>query len=261
MNFSTLIGIVGAFTVFAVSLIHTGMDLGFFLNFHGVVIVLCGTLTATAICFPLNRVFALLKVFFLRVLGKNKADYSGVIEQILDLNKKATIGLSALSESLPSIKHPFLKEAVSLVAGGVLTENEIRFALDQRIRTLETEYEYDANIFKTMGRFSPAFGLLATTLGMIAVLQILGTPDSQSQIGPAMSIGLVGTLYGISLANFLFIPIGENLSHRAEEEIAVRKMIVEGAILLKSQSNPLTVREQMNSFVLPKNRVIRKSAA
>ena len=57
-----------------------------------------------------------------------------------------------------------------------------------------------------------ALGLLATTLGMIAVLQKIGQPDSQKLIGPAMSVGLIGTLYGISLANLVFMPIAENLT-------------------------------------------------
>lgn len=76
-----------------------------------------------------------------------------------------------------------------------------------------------------------------------------------------MSIGLIGTLYGIGLANLIFLPIGENLSERAHEEIRLRKMIIEGAVLLKQQVNPVTMRESLNSFLMPKERVTRKAAA
>jgi chemotaxis protein MotA len=119
---------------------------------------------------------------------------------------------------------------------------------------------HEANMFRTIGRFPPAFGLLATTLGMIALLQQIGQPGSQKLIGPAMSIGLIGTLYGIALANFVFLPIAENLTERTEEEMALRRMIVEGALMLKSQVNPITMRETMNSFLLPKERVVRKAS-
>jgi chemotaxis protein MotA len=170
------------------------------------------------------------------------------------------LGVSGLKEAIPTIKHEFLREAVELVAAGVLNEQEIRQTLEQRVKTTEARYLHEANMFRTIGKFPPAFGLLATTLGMIALLQKIGQPDSQKLIGPAMSIGLIGTLYGIALANLVFIPIAENLTERTVEEITLRKMIVEGACMLKSQVNPITLREGLNSFLVPGDRVVRKAS-
>jgi len=196
----------------------------------------------------------------MRVLGQNKVDYQGTITQLLELNKRASVGLTALNESLNAIKHPFLREAVGLVANGVLNEHEIRTTLEQRIKTTEARYMYEANMFRTIGRFPPAFGLLATTLGMIGVLQKIGQADSHKLIGPAMSVGLVGTLYGIALANLVFIPIAENLTERSHEELTLRRMIVEGTLMLKAQVNPVAMREGLNSFLMPRERVVRKAA-
>lgn len=260
MNFSSLIGVIFGIAVMYASLTATSSDLTFFLDFHGILIVVGGTAAAASISFPIKKVFSLLKVFFLRVLGRNRINYQEAITQILELNKKASMGLTALNESIASIKHPFLKEAVGLVAAGVLNENEIRSTLEQRIRTMEARYLHEANMFRVIGRFPPAFGLLATTLGMIGLLQKLGQPDSQKLIGPAMSVGLIGTLYGIALANMLFIPIAENLTERTQEEMTLRRMMVEGALMLKAQVNPITLREGLNSFLIPKDRVVRKSA-
>ncbi|MGE0614418.1 MAG: motility protein A [Bacteriovoracia bacterium] len=261
MNISSLFGVLLGIGVVYSSLHESGMDMIFFLNFHGVVIVCGGTLAAASISFPMTKIVSLLKVFFLRVLGRNRIDYQGTIEQILDLNKKVSIGSAALKDVIQTIKHPFLKEAVGLVATGVLTEREIRTVLEQRIKTMESRYLHEANMFKAIGKFPPAFGLLATTLGMIALLQQMGKPGSEKLIGPAMSIGLIGTLYGIALTNLVFLPIAENLTERTEEEMVLRRMIVEGAVLLKAQTNPLALRENLNSFLAPKDRVTRKSAA
>jgi len=259
MNISSTLGILIGVGIVVASISESKMDFAFFLNFHGLVIVLGGTLAATSVSFPLAKIMSLLKVFFMRVLMSHKVNYPMMIQQILDLNKKASQNLAVLKEAGAQIKHPFLREAVDLVAAGVLTEAEIREALDQRVRTMEHRLMYEANMFRVIGRYPPAFGLLATTLGMIALLQQIGKPGSESMIGPAMSIGLVGTLYGIALANLVFIPIAENLTERTEEEIALRKMIVEGAMMLKRQVNPLTLRENLNSFAPPKERVTRKA--
>ncbi|OFZ22803.1 MAG: hypothetical protein A2X94_11915 [Bdellovibrionales bacterium GWB1_55_8] len=261
MNISSLFGVTLGAGIMYLALSTTGMGFGFFLDMHGLLIVVGGTFAAASISFPLSQLLSLVKVFMLRVLGRHKMDYQGVISQILELNKKASVGLSALNDAIPAIKHEFLREAVSLVAAGVLTESEVRNALDQRIRTTEARLMSEANMFRAVGRFPPAFGLLATTLGMIAVLQQIGKPNSQALIGPAMSIGLIGTLYGIAFANLIFLPIAENLTTRTEEEIMLRRLIVEGSLLLKAQVNPVTMRESLNSFLLPKDRVIRKAAA
>ncbi len=261
MNPSSLFGLFFGVGVMYMALSHTTDNLQFFLDPHGILIVVGGTLAAASISFPVAQVVSLLKVFALRVLGTNKIDYQGTILQLLELNKKASLGVTALNESMNNIKHPFLKEAVGLVAAGVLSEKEVRLALEQRLKTIESRYMHEANMFRTIGRFPPAFGLLATTLGMIAVLQKIGQADSQKLIGPAMSIGLIGTLYGIALANLVFIPIAENLTERTREEVSLRRLIIEGTCMLKAQVNPISMRESLNSFLLPRERVVRKQAA
>lgn len=92
---------------------------------------------------------------------------------------------------------------------------------------------------------------------MIALLQQLGKPGAEKLIGPAMSIGLIGTLYGIALANLVFLPIGENLTERTKDEMTLRRMILEGAVMLRSQVNPITMRENLNSFLPPKKQFAR----
>ena len=260
MNISSLVGIIIGIAVMVAALVETHMDMAFFLNFHGIVIVCGGTLAAAAISFPLGQVLTLAKVFFLRLIGRNQVDYQGTIEQMLELNKKLSLGLVNSSEAVNSVKHAFLKEAVTLVADGILSEREIRNILDQRLKTIEHHYMHEANMFKTIGKYPPAFGLLATTLGMIALLQKIGQPGADKLIGPAMSIGLVGTLYGIALANLVFLPIAEALVEKTEEELTLRKMIIEGAVLLKQRVNPVYMRESLNSFLMPKERVKRKAA-
>ncbi len=260
MNFSSFFGVFFGISVMYMALSAANSDLSFFLDFHSILIVIGGTTAAASISFPITKVLAMIKVFLLRVLGRQKVDSQNVISQLLELNKKASIGLTSIQEVLPHIKHEFLREAASLVASGVLNEKEIRSALEQRLKTIESRYMDEANMFRTIGRFPPAFGLLATTLGMIALLQKIGQPDSQKLIGPAMSIGLIGTLYGIALANLIFIPIAENLTERTQDEMALRRMIAEGIILIKAQANPITLRESLNSFLLPKDRVVRKAA-
>ena len=260
MGATSLIGIFIGLAVVGFSLNETGMDLKFFLNFHGLVIVCGGTFAAAAISFPVPKILTLVKVFFLRLVGRNRVNYQKTIEELLELNKKISLGLANSKDLTNQIKNEFLKEAVLLVVDGVLSEREIRNILDQRLITIEHHYLHEANMFKIIGKYPPAFGLLATTLGMIALLQKIGQPGAEKLIGPGMAIGLVGTLYGIALANLVFLPISEALVEKTEEEITLRRMIIEGSVLLKQNVNPVYMRENLNSFLLPSDRVRRKVA-
>ena len=260
MNFSSILGVIAGITVMYLSLVGTTDNLAFFLDMHGILIVIGGTAAAASISFPLGDILSLLKVFVLQVLGRNSIKYQQVITQLIELSRRAGAGENSLNDALPSIKHPFLKEAVALVATGVLSAPEIRAALEQRLKTVEMRYMHEANMFRSIGKYPPAFGLLATTLGMIGLLQKIGQPDSQKLIGPAMSVGLIGTLYGIALANLVFLPIADNLTKKTEEEITLRRIIIEGTLLLKTQTNPITLRETLNSFLLPRERISRKAA-
>src|SRR5690606_41072128 len=55
-------------------------------------------------------------------------------------------------------------------------------------------------------------GLIGATMGMIALLQGLGSPDAITKLGPSMSVALTATFWGLVLANLFLIPLGENLS-------------------------------------------------
>ena len=98
-------------------------------------------------------------------------------------------------------------------------------------------------------------GLMGAVLGMIALLSRLGKPGAESTIGPAMSVALVATLYGIALANMIIIPIGENLAQCAKEIKTKNLIIVEGVRLISEKTNPIVLAEELNSFLLPAERV------
>lgn len=254
MNFSTALGFIGAATVFLHSVLTSTDNREVFLNEHGIVIVLGGTFAAASICFPVGKIFKLGLLALKKMLFGNHPNYPEVIKYIIEIGDKSRTDPAFLKKEVETVKNPFLQEAIQLVNDG-LTEDQLRDILEQRIETHGKRYQIETNIFKTMAKFPPAFGLLGTTLGMIALLQKLGGEDAAKKIGPAMSIGLVATLYGISLTNFLFIPIAENLAEANREDQTLRKIILEGIIMLKNKMHPLMIEEKLNSYLLPTERV------
>jgi chemotaxis protein MotA len=109
--------------------------------------------------------------------------------------------------------------------------------------------------FKTIGKYPPAFGLMGTTLSMITLLQRLGEPGGQKLIGPAMALGLVATFYGLALSNLVFGPMAESLADNARETKLKNTIIVEGVRLIMAKTNPIVLAEELNSFLMPSERI------
>jgi chemotaxis protein MotA len=231
-----------------------------FLDRHAIVIVIGGTLAATLLSFPFSTLGASAKVIFNKVLGKSSLEHGAVISEIVDLARGQQDDTEYLQTKKDSLKSNFLKEAVELSLEGTIKVDELEEILQMRALTIYKRYDQEASIFKVIARFPPAFGLLGTTLGMIALLKGLGSAEAMQKLGPAMSIGLVATFYGVAMANLIFIPIGENLSKLNKEDEITREIIIHGMRLLRRKSHPIVVEETLKSFLLPKERARLKAA-
>ncbi len=256
MNFSTFLGFMAAISVFTVAVFTSARNFTIFLDKHAVLIVVGGTLAATCICFPLPKVLGLVKVFFKRILGRNKRDFLALIDEIVSLSSANRRGRQAFEAAITRVKDPFLKDASQVLfwLDAEVSHDDLRDLLETRAETHYERYLNEAEIFKVMSRFPPSFGLLGTTLGMIALLQSLGRSDSKNLIGPSMSIALVATLYGIVFSNFIFIPIAENLMMQTKEDLVARRIVVEGIMLIAGDKPTQFVEEKVKSFLLPSER-------
>ncbi|MCH2535323.1 MAG: MotA/TolQ/ExbB proton channel family protein [Bdellovibrionales bacterium] len=254
MNKSSMLGIVAAVVVFLASILTATDQWAIFLDPHGILIVIGGTLAASMICFPVKTVIGMVKVVFYRILGKNKMAVKNTIEEIVELSKGQRTNPKHLVENVDNIENPFLKEAIQLMNMGGLSPQQMDRILNKRAFVISKRHSKEAGIFKTMGKFPPAFGLMGTTLGMVALLQKLGSPESYKALGPAMAIGLIATLYGIAVTNLILIPMGENLTKANEEDDLVRQVILDGVKLLREGAHPLIVEEDLKSYLLPKER-------
>jgi chemotaxis protein MotA len=256
MNFSTLVGFLLSITVFTVALVMSARNYHIFLDQHAILIVVGGTMAASCVCFSLPKVVGLIRIFVKRMLGRSKRDYLGLIDQIVMLSQANRKGKQAFEATLSKIKDPFLRDAADVLfwLDAEVAHEDLRSLLETRAETHFERYLAEAEIFRVMGKFPPAFGLMGTTLGMISLLQALGSASSRNMIGPSMSIALVATLYGIVLSNFFFVPIAENLTQQSKEDLISRRMVVEGIMLIASDKPSQFVEEKVKSFLLPSER-------
>lgn len=259
MNIFSLIGLIISGVVLFVGLRLSSSDLKIFFDGPSLFIVLGGTFAATSVAFQLNKIGGLFKIFFTQFLKGKMVDTSNVIKDIMKICESYRSGES-LESLVPKAQDPFLKEAMELIADGILETEKVIQILEQRASKMSVLRSDDTKKIKSLGKFPPAFGMMGTTIGMIVLLANLGGTDAMKMIGPAMGVCLITTLYGVIIANLVIIPIGENLEEISKQMDTKDEIILEGVKHIITKSNPILVAEELNSFLLPKDRLDWKNA-
>lgn len=248
MNISTPVGIILGFAIIFWAITGEVKNIDVFFNIHSIGIVLGGTFATSLVCFNFSQIKDITRVLIKQISGERKKERIEVVNEIVKLSEKIKSG-DNLNNELESVKFPFLKEGLEIFLDGSFSKEEMIEVINKRIETQNGKYQREGNTFKVLGRFPPAFGLIGATLGMIGLLQGLGAPNAFEQLGPSMSIALTATFWGLVLANVIILPLGENLSLAAEEDLAIREIVLEGVILLREKKHPLIVLENLNSFL------------
>ena len=249
MDIATVIGILLGFLC-VIGAIMAGGSIAVFVHIPSMLIVVGGMLAATLIHFSLKQVLSIMpvikKTLFYKLpaqaeLVQDMVDYSAVCRRD---------GPLALEKELANVDDPFLLQAMQMVVDGQEGDS-IEDVLDKEIQYLQERHSDGKKIMEFMGAAGPAFGMIGTLIGLVAMLQNLSDP---SGLGAGMAVALITTFYGALLANLLFIPLAGKLGIRSKQETLLREMIVQGVIGIAKGESPTVVRERMQAFISVKNR-------
>jgi chemotaxis protein MotA len=247
MNPSTLIGIVASVLLLGVVLFFSAEDPALFIDLPGLGIVLIGTLAATFISYPLREV---MRIFGLigTVMRNERLYTQDDIEELVSISKLWMSGdIRKVEAALEKVGNPFLKTGVQLIID-LTPEEDILDLLQWRISRLRAKEHAEAQLFRTMAGFAPAFGMIGTLIGLVNLMFMLGDGDITS-IGQQMSLALMTTFYGILLANLFFKPIAVKLERRTEQRVALMNMVLQGISMMSQKRRPALMRETLNTFV------------
>ncbi len=247
MNPSTFIGILASIVLLAVVMVFSAEDPMLFLDLPSLAIVLVGTLAATFISYPLSEV---LRIFglFATVMRNEKLYTQDDMEELVEISRKWMGGnLRQVEEALDQVRNPFLRTGVQLVVDNTPEEDIIEL-LQWRISRLRAREHAEAQLFRVMASFAPAFGMVGTLIGLVNLMFLLGDGD-MSSIGRQMAIALITTFYGVLLANLVFKPVAVKLERRTEQRVVLMNMVLQGISMMCNKRSPGLMRETLNSFM------------
>ncbi|MEE2906729.1 MAG: MotA/TolQ/ExbB proton channel family protein [Planctomycetota bacterium] len=249
MDLSTITGLLLGAACVGVALVLGG-SFGAYVDPVALLIVIGGAGAATLVSAPIRRIFGAHKVS-LKALMHRGVSPQEQIARLVNLSELARReGVLALEGALNEIDDSFLVRGVQLAIDGADPET-IRSVLETELDVLVERHEAGRSLFEQLGKYAPAFGMIGTVIGLVAMLANMEDP---SAIGAGMAAALLTTLYGALLANLVFLPLADKLAARTSEEVLVRSMAIQGVLAIQAGENPRHVDSKLRTFLPPRAR-------
>jgi chemotaxis protein MotA len=250
VDLATIVGILAGLGLVLFTILSGG-DAAIFIHIPSFLIVVGGAVASTLVTFKLSEVLGVMGVVKKAFFSDN-TNAAKIVETIVSLSKKARReGLLAIDAEVAQLEDPFLRGGMEMVVDGAEPET-IRGVMETELSYLMERHKKGNGIFNALGTYAPAFGMLGTLIGLIAMLTKL---DDPSKIGGGMAVALITTFYGALFANLLFLPIAGKLKNKSDEEVVIREMVIEGVLSIQLGEHPNTINKKLLNFLSPKDRV------
>lgn len=242
MDLATLIGIIGAFALIAVTMILSG-DILMFVNIPSFVIVFGGTFCAVMAKYGLSQYLG-----FTKMIGKSFKDsdinLGDLIDEIVALADEARKG-GLLALEGKQVSSDFLDKGIQLLVDGH-EPDVVKAILSKEKTEAEKRHALGASIFTNMATVAPAMGMIGTLIGLVAMLANMSDPKS---IGPAMAVALLTTLYGAVLANAFCEPIADKLKLKSKNDVQVKNLVIDALLAIQNGQNPRIIDSMLRNYL------------
>ena len=261
MDLATLLGLIIGFSMLIFGFVLEGGHVGSLLLVSPAVIFFGGTLGAVMVSFGMEDIKKLPKVF-LETFTVRKNVEDELIEYFGKLSEMARKeGLLSLEVFIDEDKNnhfdPMLKEGMKMVIDGTDAEL-IRNMFDNEIYIKEHIRKVEASMFEAAGGYSPTMGIIGTVMGLVHVLGNLSSPEELSR---SIAAAFIATLYGVSFANLVYLPLASKIKQRAKHEILEKQLIMEGILSVQTGENPSMLKRKLNTFRTEQHKKINEESA
>jgi chemotaxis protein MotA len=208
-------------------------------------IVIGGTIGAVIVQYPFSTLKASLKAAG-KTFKKPAQDARTLIEEIVGYANQARLeGILALEKVASNASDPFLSKALMMAIDGA-DSNALRETMEIIIDQQEEHGEDAAKVFEAGGGYAPTIGIIGAVLGLIHVMSNLTDINA---VGHGIAAAFVATIYGVGVANILFLPLAGRIKLQVRDEGSLRQLTLVGVLAIQEGMNPKLVRERLSAFL------------
>ena len=186
---------------------------------HALVMVLVGC--TAAVITSSTTISALRTLIFLRELipplARFKPETDSIEKERLAVGALWREGQRAQAVQLAEqSRHPAIKRMLQLLLGRAPTEATHTAFVELEHEEL-TNWQPAVSNWEMLAKLGPSFGMVGTITGMVQLFRNMG--DDNLNIGAAMSLALLATLYGVAFGAGVAGPIGHFLRNLLDERL------------------------------------------
>lgn len=249
MKHKNLIGIILSTSLFFAGFIICG-NLSLYFNLSGWLVVFGGTAAAALVGFKAEQLENVAKVL-VTAYRKPITKESEIINILIDLSIRSRIeGILTLQSLENETTILFLRRALGCLVDGYKID-QIRDILNTEMYFFRLRREDSERVIRAIADYLPAFGMMGSVVGLIAMLGGIG---DTAIILQAIPVALTSTLYGLIFSTFFFLPFAATIKERTNHELLLQKIIMEGVIAISSELNPVILKTKLESFLTPSER-------
>jgi chemotaxis protein MotA len=209
------------------------------------IIVLAGTAGAVMVSNSSRSIQTGMQLFR-EAFAERESEIASLIGEIVDYSRIAKKeSILALEARITKVQNPFLKNILRNVVDGVDAQT-IRDIFETQIDTEEEELLAGAKIWSDAGGYSPTIGIIGAVMGLI---HVMGNLTDTSKLGAGIAVAFVATIYGVSFANLIFLPMGNKLKRKVHTLMREKQIILEGGLLIAGGLNPIVVEQKLKAFL------------
>jgi chemotaxis protein MotA len=224
-----------------------------FFSIEGLVIVGGGVIGVAFMSFDRDDVHKALNAIVTMLKKPTNAPPDNLHQDMIEIISWAYMvkekGMRRLEASLAingGIIDPFVRYGLTMVITGY-TPEDVRAMMET---AADACYERDCvpvDVLQSMTSHAPAFGMIGTLVGMVAMLSSLN--ENVSSVGSSLSVSFLSTLYGVVSARMLYMPAMAQLRQLATKRRFRNQLITEGMVMLVSKKTPTYIQDRLNSFL------------
>ncbi|MEC5217516.1 chemotaxis protein MotA [Actimicrobium sp. GrIS 1.19] len=244
MDWGSVAGLALALLGILVGQLLEGGRLGALFQPTALVIVVVGTLGSVLLQSGLptfKRGMRMARTIFFKPVNKHRL-YAADIALWSQTARRE--GMLSLQRYMDKQDDPFISKGLRLLTDGV-DPFKLREILGIEISTFETGERQAARIWDSAGGYAPTIGILGAVLGLIHVMENLSDP---SRLGAGIAVAFVATIYGVGLANLVFLPIGGKLRTAVNDDVTRLEMLADAFFCIAAGDNPLSIQERMMAY-------------
>lgn len=239
-NFLLMIGLV-FFFLFARNVMG---DIPLLVNFRSGALVLVGTIVGGTLAFPVHT----LRGFFTSLVDSLKPrpkTVEDLISQIIVLARLQRVaGLGEMNRKINAVANPVLRRGFQMILDN-FDPPRVEMIVGKEINLYLDQLQAQLNVINRLARLAPVFGFVGTIIGLIDVLNHIG---SSAQIGQGMATALLTTFYGLLFANFVFLPIAGKFAEHIRREALMLNVVFDGVVAACNQRPPLEIAHSLKSY-------------